>query len=113
MSYKIDYMQKISWWSQGAIIGGVFGVIFDIILLVCRNFHRLLLITVAGLIVCAGTAGCISGQREYADNPNPPPQRIIVKDLAWYEYDSQWFNNGTKPPAWAWILMPIAGLFYR
>lgn len=105
--------QKILWWIEGAIIGGVFGAIFDIIILVCRNFYRMFLIAVVGLMLCAGTAGCIAGQAEYSDNPNPPPKRIVVKELSWYEYDSQWFNNGTKAPWYAYILMPVAGLFYR
>lgn len=109
---EIDDLQKILWWTEGAILGGVFGVILDIIILVCRNFHRLFLIAVVGLMLCAGTAGCIAGQAEYSDNPNPPPQRIVVKELSWYEYDSQWFNNGTKAPWYAYILMPIAGMFY-
>ncbi|MHB9139802.1 MAG: hypothetical protein ACYC4Q_10415 [Victivallaceae bacterium] len=71
-----------------------------------------ILSVVAVLSAACLLSGCIAGHAEYADNPAPPPQRIMVKDLSWYEYDNLWFNNGTKPPLWAWVLMPIAGLFY-
>ena len=69
---------------------------------------KLILLSVLSVML----SGCVAGHVEYADNPNPPPQRIIVKDLSWYEYDSQWFNNGTKAPAWAYGLMPVVSLFY-
>ncbi|MHB9139406.1 MAG: hypothetical protein ACYC4Q_08385 [Victivallaceae bacterium] len=69
------------------------------------------LCVIAVMSVCL-LSGCVAGHAEYADNPAPPPQRIMVKDLSWYEYDAQWFNNGTKAPLWAYVLMPIASLFY-
>ena len=66
------------------------------------------------LIICciaAMLSGCVAGKQKWQENPGSPPERILVEDYRWYEYNELWFNNGGPCPWWAYLLIPIVSVF--
>ena len=46
------------------------------------------------VIVALLLQGCVAGHS-------------VDNDLALYEYDEQFWNNGTKAPAWFYLMIPV------